>query len=51
MTVSVDLDAGLQSQVKRGDRVTITLPDGRTTPGRVSSVGTVATCRLDAPAP
>ena len=41
--VSVDLDAGLQSQVKRGDRVSITLPDSRTTPGRVSSVGTVAT--------
>jgi peptidoglycan hydrolase-like protein with peptidoglycan-binding domain len=41
--VSVDLDAGLQSQVKQGDRVTITLPDTRTTPGRVSSVGTVAT--------
>lgn len=41
--VSVDLDAGLQSQVKQGDRVSITLPDSRTTPGRVSSVGTVAT--------
>jgi multidrug efflux pump subunit AcrA (membrane-fusion protein) len=41
--VSVDLDAGLQSQVKRGDRVAITLPDSRTTPGKVSSVGTVAT--------
>ena len=43
--VSVDLDAGLQSQVKAGDRVSITLPDSRTTPGRVSSVGTVATAR------
>jgi hypothetical protein len=41
--VSVDLDAGLQSQVKRGDRVTLTLPDSRTTHGKVSSVGTVAT--------
>jgi hypothetical protein len=41
--VSVDLDAGLQSEVKAGDRVTITLPDNSTTPGVVSSVGTVAT--------
>lgn len=41
--VSIDLDADLQSTVKAGDAVTITLPDGRTTPGRVSSVGTVAT--------
>ncbi|HEY3088068.1 MAG TPA: peptidoglycan-binding protein [Jatrophihabitantaceae bacterium] len=41
--VSIDLDADLQSTVKDGDAVTITLPDGRTTPGRVSSVGTVAT--------
>jgi hypothetical protein len=36
--VSVNLDAGLQSQVRRGDKVTITLPDGTTTPGRVFSV-------------
>ncbi len=42
-TVSVALDPDLQSQVKKGDRVTITLPDGSTTPGTVSSVGTVAT--------
>jgi hypothetical protein len=42
-TVSVALDPGLQSEVKAGDRVTITLPDGRTTPGRVTSVGEVAT--------
>jgi hypothetical protein len=41
--VDVDLDAGLQSQVRRGDRVAITLPDGAATPGRVVSVGTVAT--------
>jgi hypothetical protein len=42
-TVSVGLDPDLRSQVKAGDRVTITLPDGRTTPGRVTSVGRVAT--------
>jgi Putative peptidoglycan binding domain len=42
-TVSVGLDPDLQSEVKAGNRVTITLPDGSTTPGRVTSVGTVAT--------
>jgi hypothetical protein len=42
-TASVALDADLQSEVRAGDRVTITLPDGSTTPGRVTSVGKVAT--------
>jgi hypothetical protein len=42
-TVSVALDPNLQSKVSAGDRVTITLPDGSTTPGRVTSVGKVAT--------
>ena len=42
-TVSVALEAGMQAEVKAGDRVTITLPDGSTTPGRVTSVGKVAT--------
>jgi hypothetical protein len=41
--VTVDLDAGLQTEVKEGDRVVITLPDNSTTPGLVNSVGTVAT--------
>jgi hypothetical protein len=41
--VTVNLAADQQSTVKAGDKVTITLPDERTTPGRVSSVGTVAT--------
>ena len=41
--VTVALDASLQSQVKVGDRVTITLPNQQTTPGVVTSVGTVAT--------
>ncbi|MHC5903207.1 efflux RND transporter periplasmic adaptor subunit [Streptomyces sp. S6] len=40
--VSVQLDTAYQSQVKRGDKVTITLPDLRTTQGRVTSVGRVA---------
>ncbi len=41
-TVTVALEADLQSEVKAGDHVTITLPDGRTTPGRITAVGTVA---------
>ncbi len=40
--VSINLDAAQQSEVKVGDAVTITLPDNRTTPGTVSSVGKVA---------
>jgi hypothetical protein len=42
-TVSVALEADLQSEVKAGNRVTITLPDGSTTPGTVTAVGKVAT--------
>lgn len=41
--VTVNLDAAHQAEVKAGDQVTITLPGGQTTPGVVSSVGTVAT--------
>ena len=41
--VTIPLDVTQQSEVKAGDRVTVTLPDGTTTPGVVSSVGTVAT--------
>jgi len=41
--VTIALDAAQQSQVKAGDKVTITLPTGRVTPGVVSSVGKVAT--------
>jgi hypothetical protein len=40
--VTIELSAARQSSVKVGDRVTITLPNERTTPGTVSSVGTVA---------
>lgn len=43
LTVTVPLSADLQTDVKTGDQVTITLPDGATTPGVVHSVGTVAT--------
>jgi HlyD family secretion protein len=41
--VTISLDAAQQSEVQVGDRVTVTLPDGTTTPGVVSSVGAVAT--------
>jgi hypothetical protein len=40
--VTVPLDAARQSEVKVGDAVSVTLPDGSTTPGVVSWVGTVA---------
>jgi hypothetical protein len=41
--VTVPLDVSRQGEVRAGDAVTVTLPDGTTTPGAVSSVGTVAT--------
>jgi hypothetical protein len=41
--VQIALDAALQSDIKVGDLVTITLPNNQTTPGRVSYVGSVAT--------
>jgi hypothetical protein len=40
--VTIELDAAQQTKVKVGDPVTITLPSGETTPGRVSFVGSVA---------
>jgi multidrug efflux pump subunit AcrA (membrane-fusion protein) len=40
--VTIPLDAAMQSQVMAGDTVTVTLPDGSSTPGTVSSVGGVA---------
>ena len=42
--VQVALDASQQTDLAVGDKVTITLPDNRSTPGVVSSVATVATC-------
>jgi hypothetical protein len=41
--VTISLDVSAQSQVKVGDTVSMTLPNGATTPGVVSEVGTVAT--------
>jgi hypothetical protein len=40
--VTIPLDAAMQSEVTAGDKVTVTLPDGSSTPGTVSSVGRVA---------
>lgn len=40
--VLVNLDASEQSEIKIGDPAQITLPDGQTTPGATSSIGTVA---------
>jgi hypothetical protein len=48
-TVSVALAADLQSEVKAGNRVTITLPDGRTTAGTVTAVGKVASAGSNNP--
>jgi hypothetical protein len=41
--VTIPLDAAQQSEVKVGDSVSVTLPDGSSTPGTVSWVGSVAT--------
>jgi hypothetical protein len=40
--VNIPLDAAQQTEVKAGDKVTVTLPNGTTTPGVISSVGAVA---------
>jgi hypothetical protein len=40
--VSISLTAADQSQVTKGDPVTVTLPDGSVTPGMISAVGKVA---------
>ena len=42
--VQVALSAAEQTTMAVGDKVSITLPNNRTTPGVVSSVGAVATC-------
>jgi hypothetical protein len=41
--VTANLDAGLAADVRRGDRVRVTLPDGSEAGGHVTRVGTVAT--------
>jgi peptidoglycan hydrolase-like protein with peptidoglycan-binding domain len=47
--VTVDLDVSQQSYVKTGDRVDITLPNGRHVKGRISEVGRVAETSGDPP--
>jgi hypothetical protein len=41
--VTIDLDASLQGEVKTGDKVAVTLPDGAVTPGAITQVSNVAT--------
>lgn len=45
--VTVDLDADQRSLVHEGDRVTVALPDGRSSHGRITSVGVVAESEED----
>jgi hypothetical protein len=40
--VTIPLDTPQESEVAAGDMVSVTLPDGTTTPGAVFLVGTVA---------
>ena len=40
--VTISLDASEQSEVKTGDKVSVTMPDGTPAPGVISSVGKVA---------
>jgi hypothetical protein len=40
--VTIDLTTSMESEVKAGDAVSVTLPDGSTTSGVITSVGTVA---------
>ncbi len=40
--VTVELDVAKQSLVRKGDRVIVTLPDGTTVGGRITSIGRVA---------
>jgi multidrug efflux pump subunit AcrA (membrane-fusion protein) len=41
--VTIALNVSEESQVVAGDAVSVTLPDGTTTPGEIATVGTVAT--------
>ncbi len=41
--VTIALDPSMQSEVQTGDKVSITLPSGQVTPGKVSSVAAVGT--------
>jgi hypothetical protein len=45
--VTIPLSTGQETEVAAGDPVTVTLPDGASTPGTISSVGTVASGPAD----
>ena len=45
--VTVPLSSAQETEVAVGDTVTVTLPDGASTPGKISSVGTVASGPAD----
>ena len=47
--VTILLSTSQEAEVTAGDAVTVTLPDGATTPGTVSSVGTVASGTASGP--
>jgi peptidoglycan hydrolase-like protein with peptidoglycan-binding domain len=47
--VTVDLDVSQQGYVKHGDRVQVTLPNGREVKGRIGEVGRVAETQGQAP--
>jgi hypothetical protein len=40
--ITIPLSTGQETEVAVGDPVTVTLPDGASTPGKISAVGTVA---------
>jgi hypothetical protein len=45
--VTISLSTSQESEAAAGDAVTVTLPDGASTPGMISSVGTVASGTAD----
>jgi hypothetical protein len=47
--VTINLSTDMESEVKAGDVVTVTLPDTLTTPGVITSVGTVASGSSSSP--
>jgi multidrug efflux pump subunit AcrA (membrane-fusion protein) len=47
--VTISLSTSLESEVKAGDAVTVTLPSGATTPGVITGVGAVASGPSSAP--
>ena len=49
--VQIQLDPALQGQIRPGDPVTITLPNQQTTPGRITSVSSVATAGQNGSSP